>query len=101
MATLETFNFTATELAERYTMTAHGVLNYLFREKMITEAQTEELFGRLIVTAVPNKPGWGSKILRRLGFGDKSEENSWIFPIVLLPKIDEPVELAMKRKMAT
>lgn len=88
MATIETFNFTATELAERYTMAAHGVLNYLLREKMITEAQAEELFGKLIVTAVPNKPGWGSKILKRLGFDAKSEENSWIFPIVLLPNGD-------------
>jgi hypothetical protein len=99
MATLETFTFSPSELGERYTLQTHETLRWLQREKYITEAQCDDLLGRLLVVSVPNKPGWGCKILARLGFSDKEKDsNSWTFPIAQLEKLPESIDVTMKRK---
>lgn len=81
MATYESFSYSPTELAEQMSSATQDTLAYLVKNKYITTEQFNELSGKLMVMAVPNKRGFGKKLLEYF-FGDHAEENAWVFPIV-------------------
>ena len=81
MTTYQSFNYSPTELAEQMTSATHDTLAYLWKNKHITIEQYNELMSKLMVVAVPNRKGFGRKLLEYF-FGDNSEENAWVFPIV-------------------
>ena len=81
MATYESFSYSPTDLAEQLSSATQDTLVYLLKNKYITNEQYNELAGKLVVMAVPNKRGFGKKLLS-YWFGDNKEENSWVFPIV-------------------
>ncbi len=81
MAVYESFNYSPTDMAEQLTRATHDSLGYLVKNKYITIEQYNELLGKLIVIAVPNKKGYGKKLLEYF-FGEDSEENAWVFPLV-------------------
>lgn len=77
----QSFSHTPTSMAEQMTSATHDTLYYLVKNKYITAEQYEELSGKLMVMAVPNRKGFGRKLLEYF-FGDSTEENAWVFPIV-------------------
>lgn len=77
----ETFSYSPIDLAESMTTTVHDTLVYLHNKQYINKADYEYLVSTLAVYAMPNRPGFGRKLLNRF-FGDKSEENAYIFPII-------------------
>lgn len=77
----ETFSYSPVELAESMTTTVHDTLVYLYNRQYISESDYEYLVGTTAVYALPNRPGFGKRLLGRL-FGKNSNENSFIFPIV-------------------
>ena len=81
MSVYESFSYSPTDLAEQMSSATHDTLAYLWKNKYITTEQYNELSGKLMVMAVPNKRGFGKKLLEYF-FGDSAEENSWVFPIV-------------------
>ena len=81
MSVYQSFNYSPTELAEQMSSVTHDTLVYLWKSKYITTEQYNELSGKLMVMAVPNRRGFGKKLLEYF-FGDNTEENSWVFPIV-------------------
>lgn len=85
MATFETFNYTPTELAAQLTAQTHGTLSWLLNHDYITKEQYDELASSLVVTAIQNKPHFGSRLLNRF-FKKDRDEGSWVFPIT---QIDE------------
>ena len=81
MSVYQSFSYTPTELAAQMSGATHDTLAYLWKNKYITTEQYNELSGKLMVMAVPNKKGFGRKLLEYF-FGDNAEENAWVFPIV-------------------
>jgi hypothetical protein len=81
MSTYQSFSYSPTELAAQMTGATHDTLAYLWKNKYITTEQYNELLGKLMVMAVPNNKGFGRKLLDYF-FGDNTEENAWVFPIV-------------------
>ena len=81
MSVYQSFSYSPTELAEQMSSATQDTLAYLWKHKHITTEQYNELSGKLMVMAVPNKKGFGKKLLEYF-FGDNGEENSWVFPIV-------------------
>ena len=81
MSVYQSFSYTPTELAEQMSGATQDTLAYLWKSKYITTEQYNELSGKLMVVAVPNKKGFGKRLLEYF-FGDNAEENSWVFPIV-------------------
>jgi len=81
MSVYQSFSYTPTELAVQMTGATHDTLAYLWKNKHITTEQYNELTGKLMVMAVPNSKGFGRKLLDYF-FGDNTDENSWVFPIV-------------------
>ncbi len=77
----QSFSYTPTGMAEQLTSSTHDTLSWLLKHKYITREQFDELSVKLIVVAIPNKKGYGRKLLEYF-FGDNKEENSWVFPIV-------------------
>lgn len=77
----QSFNYGPTELAEQMTSATHDTLHYLVKNKYITAEQYDELSGKLMIIAVPNRKGFGRKLLEYF-FGSSTEENAWVFPIV-------------------
>jgi hypothetical protein len=81
MSVYQSFSYNPTEMAEQLTSATHDTLSYLFKNKYLTKEQFDELSLRLMVVAMPNQKGFGRKLLEYF-FGDKEEENIWVFPIV-------------------
>lgn len=77
----ETFSYSPVELAESMTNTVHDTLIYLYNNQYINEADFEYLMGTMAVYAMPNRPGFGRRLLDRF-FGSKADENAFIFPII-------------------
>lgn len=99
MAVYQSFNYTPTELAEQMTSATHDTLNYLWKNEYITTEQHTELISKLAVMAIPNRKGFGRKMLDYL-FGDKAEETAWVFPIVEIADHYAPA-IASKPKNVT
>lgn len=81
MSVYQSFSYSPTELAVQLSGATQDTLAYLWKNKYITTDQFNELSGKLAVMAVPNKKGYGKKLLEYF-FGDHSDENAWVFPIV-------------------
>jgi len=81
MSVYQSFSYSPTDLAEQLSGATQDTLSYLLKNKYITNEQYNELAGKLVVMAVPNKRGFGRKLLD-YWFGDSAEENAWVFPIV-------------------
>ena len=81
MSVYQSFSYGPTELAEQMTSATHDTLAYLWKNKYITTEQYNELSSKLMVMAVPNKKGFGRKLLDYF-FGESTDENAWVFPIV-------------------
>jgi hypothetical protein len=82
MATYESFSYSPTDLAVQLSGATQDTLVYLLNKKYITNEQYNELSGKLVVMAVPNRKGFGKKLLDYwFGEGNK-EESAWVFPIV-------------------
>ena len=77
----QSFSYTPTELAESLTSASHDTLNWLYRNKYITQEQYNEVSNRIVVMAIPNKKGFGKRLLERF-FGATEDDNVWVFPIV-------------------
>lgn len=77
------FNFDTDQYVETLTTQTHDTLNWLLNHQYLTVEQWEELTGSLVVAAIPNRKGFGIKILERF-FGKRKEDNVWVFPIVKL-----------------
>ena len=77
----ESFSYTPIELAESMTGTVHDTLNYLVRNEYITVEAYEHLVSTLAVYAMPNRKGFGKKLLSRF-FGNNENDSAYIFPIV-------------------
>lgn len=82
MAVYESFSYSPTELAAQLSGATQDTLAYLVKNKYITNEQFNELSGKLAVMAVPNKRGFGRKLLDYWFGEDNENENSWVFPIV-------------------
>ena len=77
----QSFSYTPTDMAEQLTGATHDTLAWLATNKYITAEQRSELEGRIVVMAIPNKKGFGRRLLDKM-FGNNSETNAWCFPIV-------------------
>jgi len=77
----ETFIYTPIELAESMTVTVHDTLTYLRNREYITDADYEHLSNTLAVYPMPNRKGFGKRLLERF-FGKDSTENAYVFPII-------------------
>jgi hypothetical protein len=86
---MKMFSYTPDELAEQLTSNAHDTLSYLASREYITNEEFEELRNIVLVVAIPNRKGFGRRILERL-FGSKDPDGTtWVFPIVELdPRYD-------------
>ena len=83
---IDIFEFNPTKLAESYTTVSHQTIQYLHEKGIITEEQCNELLESIMVSAVPNRKGFGEKLLTRLFNKPQDNSDTWIFPIVELPK---------------
>lgn len=77
----QSFSYTPTDMAEQLTGATHDTLSWLKRHEYITPEEYNDLTNRLVVMAIPNKKGFGKRLLERF-FGSKDDENIWVFPIV-------------------
>lgn len=82
MSSYQSFSYSPTDLAEQLSGTTQDTLAYLWKNKYLTTEQYNELAGKLAVMAVPNKRGFGRKLLDYWFGEDNKEENAWVFPIV-------------------
>lgn len=78
------FSYTPDELSAQMTTAVHDTLHYLRDRGMITDDDVEELTNILFVTAIPNKKGFGRRILERMFSSTSRDSNAWVFPIVEL-----------------
>jgi hypothetical protein len=106
MSVYQSFSYSPTELAEQMSSATHDTLIYLWKRKYITTEQYNELSGKIIVMAVPNRKGFGRKLLEKMFGVDNNEENAWVFPIVEVadhyapadtPKPDKPLTTLKKK----
>ena len=77
----ETFAYTPIELAESMTGTAHDTLTYLYRNGYLKQKDYEHLLNVIAVYPLPNRKGFGKRMLERL-FGTDENESAYTFPIV-------------------
>ena len=77
----ETFTYTPIELAESMTNTVHDTVAHLYRKGYIKEKDYEHLCNVLAVYPLPNRKGFGKRMLTRL-FGTDENDSAFIFPIV-------------------
>ena len=80
---IQSFTYSPTDMAEQLTGATHDTLDWLEKNKYLTTAQRAELESRIIVAAVPNRKGFGRRLLNKM-FGTSTETNAWAFPIVEL-----------------
>lgn len=81
---MKLFSYTPTELAEQLTSNSHSTLHYLESRGYLTSEQVDELVNIVMVTAIPNKPGFGKRILHRMFGNSEPLGTTWVFPIVEL-----------------
>lgn len=84
------FSYSPDELSAQLTGIVHDTLSYLQSRDYLSDEEVAELANILMVVAIPNRKGYGRRILDRL-FGTKEEEGNitWVFPIVELdPRFD-------------
>lgn len=86
---IDIFEFSPTKLAEEFTSISHRTIYHLHEKGIITEEQCNELVSTVMVSAVPNRKGFGEKMLERLFNRRSDNEGTWVFPIVELPKDEE------------
>lgn len=77
----ETFSYTPIELAASMTGTVNDTLVYLYRHGYIKQADYENLSATLAVYPMPNRRGFGKRLLERF-FGQDENESAFVFPIV-------------------
>lgn len=77
----ELFSYTPIELAASMTATVNDTLTHLYRHEYITEEEYEHLSNTLAVYPMPNRKGFGQKLLERF-FGPDETESAYVFPIV-------------------
>ena len=77
----ETFTYTPIELAASMTGTVNDTLAYLLNHGYIKAADYEYLNKTLAVYPMPNRKGFGKRLLERF-FGTSENENAYVFPIV-------------------
>ena len=80
------FNFTPEELAEQLTISLHHGFVWQRNNGYITDEQYEELTSLVVVMPIPNKPGFGKRVLNRL-FGKEAPADWWVFPIMEVPSL--------------
>ena len=78
---IETFSYSPIQLAESMTTTVHSTLDYLYRHGNISKEDYETLTNTLAVYAMPNRKGFGRRLLERF-FGTSKNDDQWVFPIV-------------------
>ena len=98
----QSFSYTPTGMAEQLTGATHDTLAWLVKNKYLTAEQRAELESRIIVVAIPNKKGFGRRLLDKMFGANNTEENAWVFPIVELadhyaPTDNKPRPLAKKK----
>lgn len=84
------FNYAPDDLAAQLTGTVHDTLRYLQSREYLSDEEVAELENILMVVAIPNRKGFGKRILDRL-FNKKEPEGNitWVFPIIELdPRYD-------------
>jgi hypothetical protein len=81
MSVYQSFSYSPTDLAEQLTGASHDTLAWMYKNEYITQEEYDTLLGRLVVMAVPNKKGYGRRLLEKM-FGSDASENAWVFPIV-------------------
>jgi hypothetical protein len=86
---IETFSFSVDDYSAELTNQTHSTLYWLNRHGYLTGEDTDELLSRMIVTPVRNRPHWGKRILSRFFLNETDNENSYVFPIALLDKVEE------------
>lgn len=91
MATFETFNYTPAELAAQLTSQTHTTLGWLLNHDYITKEQYDELTSSLVVTAIQNKPHFGSRLLARF-FKKDRDGDAWVFPITQLDEYTRNID---------
>ena len=77
----EQFTYTPVELAASMTGTVNDTLVYLYRHGYIKQADYENLSATLAVYPMPNRKGFGKRLLERF-FGTSENENAFVFLIV-------------------
>lgn len=77
----ETFTYTPIELAATMTGTVNDTLYYLVRNGYIKDKDYEYLNKTLAVFPIPNRKGFGEKLLARF-FGKDQNENAYVFRII-------------------
>ena len=77
----QSFSYTPTDMAEQLTGATHDTLSWLYKNEYLSKEEFDNLSNRLVVMAIPNKKGFGRRLLERF-FGEKEDENIWVFPIV-------------------
>ena len=97
----QSFSYTPTDMAEQLTGATHDTLAWLATNKYITAEQRAELEGRIVVMAVPNKKGFGKKLLERMFGTNNTETNAWCFPIVEISNHYAPADKPMPKKKPT
>lgn len=81
MSIYQSFTYSPTDLAEQMTGATHDTLSWLVKHQYLTQDQYTELSERIIVMAVPNRKGFGRRLIERF-FGNSKDETMWVFPIV-------------------
>lgn len=81
------FQFSVDEYTEQKTETVHLTLNYLAYHGHISEELRDQLMGNLVVAAIPNRPGWPTRLLQKF-FSKTGEEDRYSFPIVDVGEYD-------------
>jgi hypothetical protein len=66
MSVYQSFSYSPTELAEQMSSATHDTLAYLWKYKYITTEQYNELSGKIMVMAVPNRKGFGKRLFTTL-----------------------------------
>ena len=82
----ESFSYTPVELAEFSSGTLQDTLLYLARNEYISVKDYEHLSSTLAVYAIPNRKGFGKRLLERF-FGANENEDAFVFPIVEIDPI--------------
>ena len=93
MSVYQSFSYSPTELAEQLSSATQDTLSYLLKNEYITRDQYNDLAGKLVVMAVPNRRGFGRKLLDYWFGEDNKEENAWVFPIVEVSNHYKPATL--------
>lgn len=91
MSVYQSFSYSPTGMAEQLTGATHDTLAWMLKNEYITREEHDILVTRLVVMAVPNKRGFGRKLLEKM-FGRDASEDAWVFPIVEIADHYAPAE---------